>query len=569
MLRRIARNETAALSRQVPAGVHHRSSEDSQPGQSMLRVAVDCWSEVSKREPPGSVEAPTARSGNTNRKVTPVASITKLGSGKQPPRAIDFVDADENGRRKRKRVRLGIVTHREALEAKLRIEKLLTAKRLNQSIDAETAAWLAGVSDDIHEKIARHGLCEPRVPEPTCPTLREWIDTFLDEKQHTVKASSLLRLRQTAERLAGSLGEQSRLNEITTAETAAWRASMLAEELAEATVRLHCRNAKTIFAEAVDRELIARNPCGKLKSATIAANRDRFITAEETVALLDAAPNLQWRLLIALGRLAGLRVPSESHLLKWGHVDWERSRLQVYAPKTDQTRFVPAVPELLELLREGYDRAADGESDIITLSRRNLQRNLNVIARRAGVAPWPAPWQTLRRSAETMFAMKYPQHAVSGWIGHSVAVSLKHYVQTPESVVAQASSEHALSAAESAAETRGNGSKSPETSSGAKVTVRAGANEKAAECWGKQHSAADCEGTPGGIRTPDRRIRNPLQRSRGICRNRFLFRDLRRRDASIQPAKLSIFYTHFAAIGRFLYPILYRQTSLKRVMQCV
>jgi hypothetical protein len=55
--------------------------------------------------------------------------------------------------------------------------------------------------------------------------------------------------------------------------------------------------------------------------------------------------------------------------------------------------------------------------------------------------------QTLRRSAETMFAMEWPQHVVSGWIGHSVQVSLKHYVQTPDSVFEAASERPALRAA--------------------------------------------------------------------------------------------------------------------------
>ena len=75
---------------------------------------------------------------------------------------------------------------------------------------------------------------------------------------------------------------------------------MLAEPLAEATVRLHCRNAKTIFNEAVERELIPVSPFSKLKSSSVAANNDRLISEADTIRLLDAAPNVQWRLLIAL-----------------------------------------------------------------------------------------------------------------------------------------------------------------------------------------------------------------------------------------------------------------------------
>ena len=46
-----------------------------------------------------------------------------------------------------------------------------------------------------------------------------------------------------------------------------------------------------------------------------------------------------------------------------------------------------------------------------------------------------------------MFAMQYPQHVVSSWIGHSVAVSLKHYVQTLDSVFETASGLPVLRAA--------------------------------------------------------------------------------------------------------------------------
>ena len=97
-----------------------------------------------------------------------MASIVKLGKGKHPPRAIDF----NNTTGKRDRLRLGIVTHDDAEECCRRVEKLLTAKRLNNSPDAPTAEWVAGVSDDIHEKLARFGLCLPRVPKNAAPTLK-------------------------------------------------------------------------------------------------------------------------------------------------------------------------------------------------------------------------------------------------------------------------------------------------------------------------------------------------------------------------------------------------------------
>ncbi len=384
-----------------------------------------------------------------------MASITKLGKGKQPPRAIDFVDSATG---KRNRVRLGVVTYDVAQQASLRIEKLVSAKALNQAIDSETVVWLNGVADDVHERLARFGLCEPRQPVALAPTLSQWLKTLLEQRQHSLKPASLNRLRQTGDRLTTHFGSDRDISTITAADAAAWRASMSAEGLSEATIRLHCRNAKTIFKEAIDQEHISKSPCAKLKSSAIAANRDRYVTPDETAKLLDAAPNMQWRLLIGLARLAGLRIPSESHGLQWGHVDWERRRLRVYAPKTDSTRFVPLVPELYDILSEAFDQAPERATNIITLSTNNLHRDFENIIAKAGLVSWDDLWQTLRRSAETMFAMEHPQHAVSKWIGHSIAVSVNHYLQTPDSLFESASSKPVLRAAESAAVCSGIGS---------------------------------------------------------------------------------------------------------------
>ena len=437
-----------------------------------------------------------------------MASVTKIGKGKQPPRAIDFVDPADG---KRKRVRLGVVTYDVAQQAALRVEKLLSAKTLNQSIDSETAVWLRGVSGDVHDRLAKVGLCESRTPVLKAPTLGKWLTTFLDQKQHGLKPSSLKRLRQTGDRLEAHFGRDRDISTITAADAAAWRSSLAGDKLAEATVRLNCRNAKSIFHEAVDQQHIDSNPCSKLKSSSIAAIRDRYVTPEETRKLLDAAPNLQWKLLIALGRLAGLRIPSESHLLQWGHVDWERRRLQVYAPKTDSTRSVPIVPELHDILAEAYDAARVGSAEIVSLSTNNLQRNLRQIAERAGLQSLQVgPWQTLRRSAETMFAMTYPQHAVSQWIGHSVQISLKHYTMTPDLLFETVAAAPVLRAAESAAVSSGIGSQGAEFTLSETLPVSTPESEKAAKCWGKQHVTASCESGAAGTRTQNQRIMSLL-----------------------------------------------------------
>lgn len=63
----------------------------------------------------------------------------------------------------------------------------------------------------------------------------------------------------------------------------------------------------------------------------------------------------------------------------------------------------------------------------------NLRRQLLRIIERAGVTPWPEPWQNLRSSRETELCESYPLHVVCSWIGNSPRVAGEHYLQvTPE-----------------------------------------------------------------------------------------------------------------------------------------
>ena len=263
-----------------------------------------------------------------------------------------------------------------------------------------------------------------------------------------------------------------RLDELTPNGAADWRAALLAEKKparrgekpksgaeqkplrCEATARNYARDAKTIFNAAVDRELIAKNPFAKLKSSVLSANRTRYVSPEESQAILEAASNAHsWRLLFSLARFAGLRTPNETHRLTWADVDWERIRLSVFAPKTDSNRIVPITADLFPILQAAFDAAPEGTVNIVPLGlhRSNLHRGLEKIILRAGLVPWDDLFQTLRSCAETDFARKYPQHEVSRWIGHSIAVSEKHYLMSDSSVMDSASSAPPLlRAAESA-----------------------------------------------------------------------------------------------------------------------
>ncbi len=92
-------------------------------------------------------------------------------------------------------------------------------------------------------------------------------------------------------------------------------------------------------------------------------------------------------------------------------------------------------PELKPLLEEAYHAAPDGAIHVVRRYRdtnQNLRTQFQRILRRAGVDPWPKLFQNLRASRETELAADYPAHVVAAWMGHSVIVSAKHYLQVTD-----------------------------------------------------------------------------------------------------------------------------------------
>ncbi|MFN0132724.1 MAG: tyrosine-type recombinase/integrase [Phycisphaerales bacterium] len=337
----------------------------------------------------------------------------------------------------RRTIRLGPVSDRSAQRFRDRVETLVGCRRLNQQPDADMMKWLAGLDPGVHRQLASAGLVDDRDHTPRA--LGTFVDAYIHRKERDLAPASVRSLRLTRDRLVARFGSQTRLDRITAHMAADWRAAMLDEGLSEASVRVHTRNARAFVNAAIEAEIIVKNPFRGLPTGSVAADRERYVSVEEADKVLATLPDAQWRALFGLARFAGLRCPSETHGVRWSDIDFARGRMTVFAPKTRTTRVVPIVPRLRAVLEEAF-RAREPEiEEVITFSVNNLHRTIVEAITSAGLKRWADLFQTLRRSAETDFAMMgVPQHAVSAWIGHSVAVSVKHYLQIPSELVERA-----------------------------------------------------------------------------------------------------------------------------------
>lgn len=317
-----------------------------------------------------------------------------------------------------------------------RIESLLAAKMQGAAPDRDTSAWLAGVSDKLRAKLVKAGLAEPQASS----TLGDFTRRYIDGR-HDIKASTRLNLERCRSYLLEHFDAQTPLRDVTEGDADDFRQHMVKAGRSENTTRRAIGRARQFFNAAKKRRFIDANPFEHL-AASVRANRERFAYIDRQTAqkVIDACPDAQWRLMFVLARFGGLRTPSETLSLKWGHIDWANGRIVVPSPKTAHhegkaQRMLPLFPELVPYLREVFEQAEAGEEYVITRYRdtaANLRTQLQRFIRAAGVQPWPKLWQNLRSTRETELAETFPGHVVCQWIGNSQPIAAEHYLQVTD-----------------------------------------------------------------------------------------------------------------------------------------
>ena len=103
-------------------------------------------------------------------------------------------------------------------------------------------------------------------------------------------------------------------------------------------------------------KLIAPQEWSLLSKIRTPRGRVEFHTEKEIKKLLEAAPTLDWQIVIRLGARAGLR-RGEIANLKWQDVNFKERQLYVAPNKTDKHRFVPVSDDLLKALKNAQKRA--------------------------------------------------------------------------------------------------------------------------------------------------------------------------------------------------------------------
>lgn len=322
----------------------------------------------------------------------------------------------------------------KAAAFKNHIEELVTAVKSGTSPPTQVVAWMSKLPDDTLAKLVDAGLVDQQ-QNPELQRLETFLEKWFADRAGT-KQSTVLTWRNVERNLKAYFGPDKLLKLITEDDAENFeRWLQSTEKLGDATRRKRVSIAKQMFKTAIKARLLTANPFSTLKTASLAnRKRQHFVTLEDTRKVLDACSNAEWRALVALGRFAAMRIPSEIRNLKWTDVNWAAECLHVHAPKNehhegDGDRVVPLFPELRKHLWELHEQTADGEIYVLPNLRNttNVLPTLRRIIERAGLKVWPKAWQNMRASRATELENMFGTHKATEWCGHTEKIAEAHY----------------------------------------------------------------------------------------------------------------------------------------------
>lgn len=394
---------------------------------------------------------------------------------------------------KRRTIRLGKIDRHHARSFKAFAERLIASQRLGTPIDPLTTSWLRDLPEPTYARLVRAGLVEPRERSET-PTLARMLDAYFGAAD--VKPATLTRMQQARHHLESHFGDGFDMRALTLSKADEWRARLVEAGYAEATISRTVRYARQFATWAMKRGLIDANPFADLHAGS-QSNQDRTVFVERATIdrVIAEAPSAEWRLLIALSRYCGLRVPSEAFALRWVDVDWNRQSLRIRSPKTEHhsgkgSRVVPIFPEVKAALLDVFEQAEEGSERVLSSFRvrYNPHTEFRRIIERAGIEPWPRTWHNLRASRQIELTSQFPLYTACSWLGNSAAIASQHYLR-----VTDADWQRAVGGAESGAHAAQNAAQHTTEPKGTKAHD---SSEVLAGCGVAPSDAPECASVP-------------------------------------------------------------------------
>lgn len=345
----------------------------------------------------------------------------------------------------RKTLWLGKCSKRDAEAVKFRVESILSSLVTTGELSRDDSIWVSSMPEKLRKKFENVGLLEKAEEKKGVPTLASFLDDYMKRMSGARKPGTLEVWRQVVGNLKKWMPDGIHLDEITAGHAKDFHESLKAHGMATTTIHKRIGFARQFFEDAIDRELIGRNPFAKIRTSASSVKSNVFVS-RETIDKVIGVCEPTWKLIVALSRYGGLRCPSEVLSLRWEDVDIERKRMRVREPKVEHhegrgVRECPIFPELMPFIVEARRRnPLDAEFVVNKQAYReaaqtgNGWKNSNLRTQflkklaKAQVEPWKRLFHSMRASRQTELEAEFPTHVVCMWLGNSPTIARKSYL---------------------------------------------------------------------------------------------------------------------------------------------
>lgn len=327
----------------------------------------------------------------------------------------------------------------------------LKAGRKHNCIARETRAWLSEletVNPALYDRLAQLGLAEPRKRDVTLPELLNWYETYPVRGLEPKPATKSIR-RGAGLFLLSHLAQYRESKNDLLAHPAPEEVSKFLDQLRKSssaeTAKRYFSVIKSVYANGVAEGKVRKNPFEKavLRLESSEKQQHFYVTEEIARQVLRKIPDLSMRAVWVLARWGGIRIPSEVQFMLWGDIDFERRRIKIREPKKTskqrqdrgehRVREIPLFPEIYSILAEYRDHSFTQASDrMFSDAGKGYSQYFTRCIRAAGIAVWPKLFNSLRATRDTELQKKHPPHVVSSWLGHTIEISQKYYIQTTD-----------------------------------------------------------------------------------------------------------------------------------------
>ena len=264
------------------------------------------------------------------------------------------------------------------------VVKILNDKKFNDDPTKHdpTETWVENAVPEIRAKLAKFGLWQ----KPSKHTVKDLWDEFLDG--YTFKTDSTRKTYLDARRRFDLFFTKSNelIVRLTKDRIEGWKAFLIATgRFAVPTIAGTIQKTKTVFNWAVEQKWLTESPLkGVAEGDFRNPAKDREVTMVEYQRLLDACQCQEWRVIITLARIGGLR-PCEIMVLRWTDIGIgeKRDRVRVFSPKLNphkhlREREVPMFPEMVTEL-DRLRVMTDGDQEFVINRYNSRDGGVNLV----------------------------------------------------------------------------------------------------------------------------------------------------------------------------------------------